>query len=383
MARAFKKIFAVAGGATAAAVVVTYTDQLYKMNRQIDEADMLTLEQIHKAYAEFQKMENNNSLLKRNLTPGILKKLESRKTKLGASLLDIIRSGCNVTSTEVGLLAPDTESYKKFAPLFDRVIEDYHGFKPGHKQPQVDLGDSRIHEFPPLDSNDQYIKSIKICCVRSIAGYPFSPLLSWDDYLILERKIRNALSEVEESGLKGVYLPLEGMSERMRSELKMSHVLFENDKPNACNFWPVGRGVFRNKDNTLVVWVNHQEHMAIVSKQNGSNLGAALDRLNSCLKALEGKLRFAYDDHLGYLASCPSNLGAAVHASVEIRLPKLMKKANFLEICENLGLGVSAVADDPQYALIFNKRSLGLSQYQAVKEMYDGVKELIRLEKSS
>jgi creatine kinase/arginine kinase len=33
--------------------------------------------------------------------------------------------------------------------------------------------------------------------------------------------------------------------------------------------------------------------------------------------------KFANDDHLGYITSCPTNLGTALRASVHIKLPKL------------------------------------------------------------
>jgi creatine kinase/arginine kinase len=40
--------------------------------------------------------------------------------------------------------------------------------------------------------------------------------------------------------------------------------------------------------------------------------------------------KFSYDDHLGFITSCPTNLGTAMRASVHIHLPELSKnKAEF------------------------------------------------------
>ena len=53
------------------------------------------------------------------------------------------------------------------------------------------------------------------------------------------------------------------------------------------------------------------------------------------LKKLENVAKFAYDDHLGYITSCPTNLGTALRASVHIKLPKLMNdKKHFNEIAD-------------------------------------------------
>lgn len=59
------------------------------------------------------------------------------------------------------MYAADPESYHKFAPLFDKILEDYHGFKPGDTQPAVDLGEGKVGEFEPLDPKGKYIKSIR------------------------------------------------------------------------------------------------------------------------------------------------------------------------------------------------------------------------------
>jgi arginine kinase len=53
------------------------------------------------------------------------------------------------------------------------------------------------------------------------------------------------------------------------------------------------------------------------------------------LTKFEKDFQFAYDDHLGYITSCPTNLGTAMRASVHIHLPYLSKnKAEFQAIAD-------------------------------------------------
>lgn len=68
----------------------------------------------------------------------------------------------------IGVYAADPESYQKFSILFDKILEDYHGFKPGAKQPAIDFGEEKISEFPSLDPTGKYVKSVRSVFSRNI-----------------------------------------------------------------------------------------------------------------------------------------------------------------------------------------------------------------------
>lgn len=59
----------------------------------------------------------------------------------------------------------------------------------------------------------------RIRCGRSIRGYPFNPLLTGDDYLIMQQKVKMALEAIKEKDLKGVYYPLAGMTKDVQNQL--------------------------------------------------------------------------------------------------------------------------------------------------------------------
>lgn len=60
--------------------------------------------------------------------------------------------------------------------------------------------------------------------------------------------------------------------------------------------------------------------------QKGADIAAVFERLCRAATHIETVAKFAHDDHLGYITSCPTNLGTAMRASVHINLPKLMKE---------------------------------------------------------
>jgi creatine kinase/arginine kinase len=89
--------------------------------------------------------------------------------------------------------------------------------------------------------------------------------------------------------------------------------------------WPSGRGIFHNDLKTFLVWINEEDQLRIISMEKGSDIQAVFDRLSRAVQHIEGVVKFSQDDHLGYITSCPTNLGTAMRASVHIKLPKLSK----------------------------------------------------------
>ena len=131
--------------------------------------------------------------------------------------------------------------------------------------------------------------------------------------------------------LEGTYYPLNGMSKEDQNQLIADHFLFkEGDRFLAAaglnRDWPSGRGIFHNKDKTFLTWVNEEDQLRIISMQPGSDILAVFRRLSVAAREIEKVAKFAHDDHLCYITSCPTNCGTALRASVHIKLPKLMKQ---------------------------------------------------------
>ncbi len=122
--------------------------------------------------------------------------------------------------------------------------------------------------------------------------------------------------------------------------------------------------------------------------QQGANLHEVFDRLSRGANTIEKVAKFAHDNHLGYITSCPTNLGTALRASVHIRLPKLSKQWDeFQKIADKYYVQIRGIhgehseSSEPIYD-ISNKRRLGRSERDLVQDMYDGVKAMIEKEKS-
>uniref|UniRef100_A0A5S6QL07 arginine kinase n=1 Tax=Trichuris muris TaxID=70415 RepID=A0A5S6QL07_TRIMR len=393
---AWGKLIALAGGgAVLAGIGSLYFKsgrELYKNMFNIQTVPSDIRSRCDEAYFTLSNAKDCNSLLKKHLTKPVLDKLKLRKTKMGGTLLDVIRSGVANLDSSIGAYAPDPQSYTTFKELFDPIIEDYHGFKRDEKQPNEDFGENRLGELTNLDPEGKYVLSTRIRCARTVKGFPFNPLLREDDYIVLEQKLKNALHSLPDANLQGTYYPLRGMKQEDKTKLISDHFLFkEGDRflqaAKACEHWPIGRGIFHNNEKTFLVWVNEEDHVRIISMQKGGDVGAVLRRLITGVKMLEDKVPFARDGRLGFLTFCPTNLGTTIRASVHIKLPKLSRRRDFTDICEKMNLQVRGIHGEHSKGElgvfdISNKRRMGLTEFEAVKQMYDGVKELIRMEES-
>jgi len=335
---------------------------------------------------------NSKSLLKKHLTKEIFDNLKNKKTPtFGSTLLDCVQSGFENHDSGFGIYAPDAEAYSVFSELFDPMIEDYHtGFKKTDKHPARDFGDPNV--FANLDPNNEFVVSTRVRCGRSMEGYPFNPCLTEAQYKEMEQKVSTTLAGLE-GELKGKFYPLTGMEKAVQQQLIDDHFLFkEGDRflqtANACRYWPSGRGIYHNDAKTFLVWCNEEDHLRIISMQKGGDLGEVFKRLVTAVNDIEKRIPFSHHDRLGFLTFCPTNLGTTIRASVHIKVPKLAKDLSKLEeIAGKYNLQVRGTSGEHTEAIggiydISNKRRMGLTEFQAVKEMYDGIAELIKIEKS-
>lgn len=121
--------------------------------------------------------------------------------------------------------------------------------------------------------------------------------------------------------------------------------------------------------------------------QKGAGIAEVFDRLCRACAHIETKAKFSHDEHLGYITSCPTNLGTALRASVHIKLPKLMKnKEKFNSIADQYYVQIRGIhgehteTDDGVFD-ISNRRRLGRSEKELVQDMINGVQALIAAEK--
>ncbi|WP_321777613.1 phosphagen kinase [Sulfurimonas sp.] len=334
-------------------------------------------------------LEGSKSLLAKYLSKEVFEELKDKVTSNGFTLIQAINSGVQNPDSGIGAYVGDEESYEVFAALFDPIIEEYHGFKKEDKH-QSNLNPDDLNA-PNADPTDEYILSTRIRVGRNIKNIPLGPAISNEQRDAIEKDVSEVLSGFDNS-LGGKYYPLNNMSEEDSKSLIQDHFLFKAgdrflETAGLNRNWPNGRGIFHNNEKTFLVWINEEDELRIISMQQGGNIKEVFVRLVTAIDALSEKFEFAYNDHLGYITSCPTNLGTAMRASVHIKLPNLGDKMDeFKTIADKYHVQIRGIHGEHSQSEggvydISNKRRLGVSEVECVQDMYDGVVALIKREK--
>merc|ERR1719161_3212520 len=94
-----------------------------------------------------------------------------------------------------------------------------------------------------------------------------------------------------------------------------------------------------------------------------------------------------HNDHLGFILTCPSNLGTGLRAGAMVKVPLVSKREDFKKVLGKMGLqtrgtaGVDSASTGGTWD-ISNADRLGKSEVQLVNIFIEGVAQIIRWEQA-
>ena len=135
---------------------------------------------------------------------------------------------------------------------------------------------------------------------------------------------------------KGKYYSLMNMTKDEQIELAKDGLLFQKPQcpvlasAGMARDWPDARGIWQNENKTFLARVNEEDHTQFISTGKSGDVKAVFKRFCDGLKKVEKNLKqagkgFMWSQHLGYITTCPSNLGTGLEASLTVKLPLLSK----------------------------------------------------------
>ncbi|XP_072313184.1 creatine kinase B-type isoform X1 [Eucyclogobius newberryi] len=353
----------------------------------------------YSAEDEYPDLSKHNNHMAKVLTKEVYDHLRDKQTPSGFTLDDVIQTGVDNPGhpfiMTVGCVAGDEETYEVFKELLDPVIEERHGgYKPSDTH-KTDLNPDNLKGGDDLDP--AYVLSSRVRTGRSVRGFTLPPHCSRGERRAIEGLSIEALDSLS-GDLKGKYFALKNMTEDEQQQLIDDHFLF--DKPvsplllssGMARDWPDARGIWHNDNKTFLVWVNEEDHLRVISMQKGGNMKEVFNRFCTGLTKIETLFKqrghdFMWNEHLGYVLTCPSNLGTGLRAGVHVKLPNMSKQPKFEEVLKRLRLqkrgtgGVDTAAVGGVFD-ISNADRLGFSEVELVQMVVDGIKLLIQMEKS-
>ena len=146
--------------------------------------------------------------------------------------------------------------------------------------------------------------------------------------------------------------------------------------------------VILSEDETISVMVNEEDHIREQCFLKGLSLDKAYEKLNQIDDSLVNKLNIAFDDSLGFLNTCITNVGTGMRASVMLFLPALTLTNEMNYIINNLshqGLTVRGAFGEGSDALAYmyqisNSRSLGVTEKDIINKVMSSTLKLCEIE---
>jgi protein arginine kinase len=206
--------------------------------------------------------------------------------------------------------------------------------------------------------------SSRVRIARNISGMPFPPAMTGPQGDAVAQRIVGAVQN--SAGMQNFrYIQLRLLDETGRLELLERHLASADLLKN-----PEAGALLLSEDETLALMINEEDHLRIQALLPGSQIVQAAEKALGAEELLEKHVPFAFDKSLGYLTSCPTNVGTGMRASVMVHLPAL-KLIGMLKILLDsvmkAGLAVRGIYGEGSEALgdmfqVSNQITLGVTE---------------------
>lgn len=219
----------------------------------------------------------------------------------------------------------------------------------------------------------------RVRLARNLKGYPFkiSDVMTAKDIV---KKVNRALVKADTFNL----YYMSNLSEIKLEAMKERHLISQNLIDNReCG------AALINQDESVSIMVNEEDVIRQQCFMRGLRLMEAYKRLDKVDNELEKNLDLAFDEKLGYLTACPTNLGTGLRASVMLFLPALTESGKIgalVKEVSKLGLtvrgqyGEGSDAEGYMYQ-ISNEVTLGVSELEIIREVEQTVEDICRAER--
>jgi protein arginine kinase len=244
---------------------------------------------------------------------------------------------------------------------------------------------NRVSWLADSGPEDDIAISSRIRLARNLNGLPF-PIAAQPEQLKSTMDAINIAVKKNRCMDKSLNFNLENVSDLDRQVLLERRLISREvlgKKP--------GSGLIVSCDEEYGIMINEEDHIRIQAMKPGFQLDevwSAIDGLDSRLG--EG-LPYAFDNKMGFLTSCPTNIGTGMRASVMLHLPGLALSDQINSVIQGvskLGLAVRGIfgeGSDNRGNLyqVSNQSTLGESEEQIIERLGTVIRQIISHEKNA
>src|SRR5690348_11746619 len=250
-----------------------------------------------------------------------------------------------------------------------------------------------IHEFlePPANTarrkgpHDRIVMSSRVRLARNIKDAAFPGWAKKPERVRILEIIRPAIATLPE--MKDSFAEsMDNLSTLDKQILVERHLISREHAAKSS-----GSGLVLNREETLCVMINEEDHMRMQALRPGLQIRNAWNSINQVDSELERKLDYAFNPDLGYLTACPTNIGTGIRVSAMLHLPGLVLAEQINPIIQSvnkLGLAVRGLYGEGTVALgnvfqVSNQMTLGESETAIVERLEKVLAQIIEHEENA
>src|SRR3954452_16069137 len=233
--------------------------------------------------------------------------------------------------------------------------------------------------------HDRIVMSSRVRLARNLRSLPFPGFAKKPDRVKALETIKPAVTALPQMA-NAFAESMDNLSALDKQILVERHLISrEHAAKNA------GSGLVLNKDESLCVMINEEDHMRMQSLRPGLQIKECWQAIDAVDTALEKKLEYAYSKDWGYLTACPTNLGTGIRVSAMLHLPALVLSEQINQIIQavnKLGLAVRGLYGEGTEALgnvfqVSNQMTLGEAEVDIVERLNKVLAQLIEHEENA
>jgi protein arginine kinase len=252
-----------------------------------------------------------------------------------------------------------------------------------------------LHDFliPPAESarrrgpHDQIVMSSRVRLARNLRNASFPGWAKKTERVRVLELLRPAVEQLPE--MKDAFSEsMDNLSALDKQILVERHLISrEHASPQRTH----GSGLVLNREESLSVMINEEDHLRMQALRPGLQLKQAWLAIDQVDTALEKKLDYAFSREVGYLTACPTNLGTGIRVSAMLHLPGLVLAEQINAIIQSvnrLGLAVRGLYGEGTEALgnvfqVSNQQTLGEAETTIVERLDKVLSQIIENEENA
>lgn len=233
---------------------------------------------------------------------------------------------------------------------------------------------------------DDIAVSSRIRLARNLKGIPFPSRMSLEQRRELNKRVKTAICESNTPFAKSLkYIEMRDIPETQRYAMVERHIIspeFASKGQDAA--------IILSADESISIMIGEEDHIRIQVILGGLQLAKAYDIAEKIDNLLYDSLHFAFDEKLGFLTECPTNLGTGLRASVMLHLPALENSGEIDSLSNSVGkigftvrgmYGEGSKSSASLYQ-ISNQITLGISEKNALDNLKIITTQLIEKEQN-